>query len=170
MIYLENFFNDILDWMLNFNAFSSLFLEKKVIAFIIFNCLSISCIVDYLGTIFEIKKSYKATKIIAKKYKVWQRIWLIHYYENVYRKVDRLYFNFVYHFYHVYLIVMLLVIVCAFVSIVVPIFNQITFALICVNVILWFLTVIVYFLATKGSPLGGVEFRSEAKYRGKKNW
>lgn len=157
-------------YVIEFNAYNFMIGEKMLVVFVIINAFGLSSIISYLGYIYSIKKSYKATKIIAKKYKIWQRIWLVHYNENVYRKVDKSAFNFIYHVYHVHLITVIVTVFALLFSIKFNFFNEITCILFYLSMLLAMIENAVYIFATRTSPLGGAEFRSEAKYRGKKNW
>lgn len=170
MNYLEQFFNDIVNWMLNFDAFSFMISKKSIFAFLIFNCLGIFCVSDYLSYIYSSRiKKRNTTFDVVKKYNILQRILFVPHYKNISTKVNSRYFTLIYRFYHFYLLIIALSIVSTLLSIKIPVFNQVCFILLLTNVVIYFLSGVVYLAATKTSPYGGAEFRKKIFCR-RKNW
>ncbi len=167
---MGNILSYIYEYILNFNAWYILFTERLGLVYLILFIMSVWGMEDYLGTLYSVKKSEKAMKIIAKQYNIIQRFLLIHYYQNVYKKVDRLYFNFVYKAYIFNLCLFFICVLSVMLSLRFAVFNQISCIILIFHAVIMLLSIIIDFFATRCSPLGGREYRVEAKYRGKKNW
>ena len=165
---MEDFILKVFSFVTHFDGFEFMYQNNAYAMYILFFALSVSMIKDYLGSIYGIKKSEKKDKYIRKECNIFQRILLIHWYQNIYKKVDRFWFDIIYRCYLVnlalFVLVMLLCLLCHYFDFL----NMIAGIFYVVHCVYMAAVGIVYFLGTKHSPSGGVEFRCAKKYRGKK--
>ena len=165
---MKSVFLKIASFVTHFTGFK--FMYQSCIYGIYTFCFLLSgfMVMSYLGFIYGIKKSEKKDKYIRKEYNIFQRILLIHWYQNIYKKVDRFWFDIIYRCYLVnlalFVLVMLLCLLCHYFDFL----NMIAGILYVVHCVYMAAVGIVYFLGTKHSPTGGVELRCAKKYSGKK--
>ena len=159
---------EIASFVSHFDGFEFMYQSGMYVVHIFCVCFSSFLITLYLGFIYGIKKSEKKDKYIRKEYNIFQRILLIHWYQNIYKKVDRFWFDIIYRYYLVnlalFVLVMLLCLLCHYFDFL----NMIAGILYVVHCVYMAAVGIVYFLGTKHSPTGGVELRCAKKYSGKK--
>ena len=80
---MKSIFLKIASFVTHFDGFEFMYQNNAYAMYILFFVLSVSMIKDYLGAIYNIKKSQKKNKYIRKEYNIFQRILLIHWYQNI---------------------------------------------------------------------------------------
>lgn len=165
---MDALINKLIGFILEFDAWNYLYANRMILAYLIFFAFTVFYIDSYLSSIFYIKKSKKKVKYIKKDYNFLQRIFLVHYHKNVYEKVDRFWFDIAYRLYLVNLILFMFIIGLSLISYFFTILNTIVGGLYVIHHIFMILIVIGFFIGTKHSPMGGVEFRDAKRYRSKK--
>ena len=160
----------LISFIANFNAVEYFLVDRRnLVLYDIFSFYIGWEMIMYLGSIYDLKKSSKKKKYIAKEYPIYKRIFLIHWYENVYKKVDRFWFDLAYICFFVHLITFLIVTILPYLCKYYIDANLITAILYVVHVAYMLVILIVLILGSRFSPFGGVEFRDAKKYR-RKNW
>ncbi len=161
--------NSFAGFIADFDGWNYFYIERNILEYITFSLLAFFCMFLYLGSVYVTKKSKKKLKYISQSYTIFQKILLIHYSQNLYKKIDRFWFDIVHKFYLLHLIlfglVLLLTILCHYF----PAINLYTAIVFLIHCMLMALIIIAYFLGTKTSPTGGVRFRYPKKYD-RKNW
>ena len=165
MIYLER----IIFFVQSFDAWYFFYSTRSILFYLFGVFFCTYTIMDYLGSIFALKKSDKKIKYIRKEYNIFQRILLQHWYQNIYKKVDRFWFNLIYKWYLLHLALFLSVIVFSLLSHYWKVCNTVDGILFVVHCVFMCITIIIHFLNTKISPNGGRELRCMKKYQ-RKNW
>ena len=93
---MKDFILKVFSFVAHFDGFEFMYQNNVYAMYILFFALSVSAIKGYLSFIYGIKKSEKKDKYIRKEYNIFQRILLIHWYQNIYKKVDRFWFDIIY--------------------------------------------------------------------------
>ena len=93
---MDELFLKVASFVNSFDAWQFLYVKKMILVYLMAFGISGFWFVDYLGFIFYLKKSKKRLKYIRQDYNFFQKLLLIHWYQNVYEKVDRFWFEIVY--------------------------------------------------------------------------
>lgn len=153
----------------SFDAWQFLYVEKKILVYLMAFGISDFCIVGYLGYIFSVKKSKKKLRYIRENYNFLQKLLLIHWYQNVYEKVDRFWFEIVYRCYLIHLFLFASTLILSVLSHYTTTLNYIIGIVFVVHFGYMVVAFLIYsFIATKHSPTGGIMWRCSEKYQGKK--
>ena len=153
----------------SFDAWQFLYVKKKILVYLMAFGISDFCIVGYLGYIFSVKKSKKKLRYIRQNYNFLQKLLLIHWYQNVYEKVDRFWFEIVYRGYLIHLSLFASTLILSVLSHYIQTLNfaaGIVFVVHCGYMAA--VCFIYFFIATKYNPAGGIMLRCAEKYQGKK--
>ena len=166
---MKSIFLKIASFVTHFDGFE--FMYQSGIYGIYTFCFLLSgfMVMSYLGFIYNIKKSQKKNKYIRKEYNIFQRILLIHWYQNIYKKVDRFWFDIIYRCYlaslALFVLVMLLCLLCHYFDFL----NMIAGILAVFHFFFILVDLIAHLFGTKDSPRGGRMYRGAEKYQ-RKNW
>ena len=166
---MKDFILKVFSFVAHFDGFEFMYQNNVYAMYILFFALSVSAIKGYLSFIYGIKKSEKKDKYIRKEYNIFQRILLIHWYQNIYKKVDRFWFDIIYRCYLVnlalFVLVMLLCLLCHYFD-----FLNVIAGILAVFHFFFILVVLIaHLFGTKDSPRGGRIYRGSEKYQ-RKNW
>lgn len=151
---MKSIFLKIASFVTHFTGFE--FMYQSGIYGIYTFCFLLSgfMVMSYLGFIYGIKKSEKKDKYIRKEYNIFQRVLLWHWYQNIYKKVDRFWFNLIYRWYLLHLALFLSVIVFSLLSRYWKVCNTIDGILFVVHCVFICITIITHFLNTKIQMVG----------------
>ena len=154
----------------DFEAWNYFFIERENLwLYLLFVDAVAFFIYIYLGTIYDIKKSSIQKKYIRKEYPIYKWIFLIHWYENIYKKVDRFWFDIAYRGFFIHWGLFGLVMGLAFFSKYFPFPDSVVAVCYVCHLAYMLIATVAHFLGTTYSSSGPWEFRDEKKYR-KKNW
>ena len=166
---MDELFLKVASFVNSFDAWQFLYVEKMILVYLMALGISGFGIVDYLGFIFYLKKSKKRLKYIREEYNFFQKLLLIHWYQNVYEKVDRFWFEIVYRCYLIHLFLFVSILILSVLSHYIPSLNYATGIVFVVHCGYMAVVCFIYFfIATKYNPAGGVMLRCAEKYQGKK--
>lgn len=167
---METLLLKLFNFITEFDAYGYFFQTRYVLlsyfVFLIFAC---DCARDYMFAIFSIKKSDDKIKYIRKEYPFYQRFFLIHMYKNVYKKVDRFWFDVAYRSYLAHMLLFVVVILLSVFSRFFSAWNPVVGVLFVIHIVFIVVSIVTERLGILISSYPGIEYHDEDKYR-KKNW
>lgn len=162
---MEALLLEIISFIVDFDApeyFSQNSCLTQYFGFMIVACL---CSRSYMSAIYSVKKSDEKKKYIRKAYPIYQRIFLVHWYKNIYKKVDRFWFDIAYWGYLIHLLLFIVVMLLTFLSRYIPVCNFVTGIIYSLHIAFIVVTVVLDILAFKiFSSNPGKEYPDEKKY------
>ena len=136
----------LISFILNFDAWEYLYENRKIIGHGIYVAFSIGFILTSLSFFYCIKKSEKKMKYIRKEYNIFQCILLIHWSQNLYKKVDRFWFDILHRCYLIHIFLFLIILILPFFCRYLPVLNPVTGAIYAFHVGYTAFVLIFYFL------------------------
>ena len=167
---MEDLVLKLITFLTNFDAPVYFSQNRHLLQYFGFMILACLCARDYMSSIYDIKKSDEKKKYIRREYPMYQRIFLVHWYKNIYEKVDRFWFDVAYWGYLSHLLLFVVVIFLTFLSGFISGCNFLTGIIYSTHIVFIVVSVVLDILAFKiFSSNPGKEYPDEKKYR-KKNW
>ena len=167
---MEDLVLKIITFLSNFDASVYFSQDRRLLQYFGIMILACLCARDYMSSIYDLKKSDEKKKYIRKEYPIYQRIFLIHWYQNIYKKVDRFWFDVAFWGYLTHILLFIVVMVLTFLTRYVPSLHFVVGTIYGVHVVLIVVTILLDLLAFRVfSSNPGREYPDEKKYK-KKNW
>lgn len=167
---MEDLVLKLITFLTNFDAPVYFSQDRHLLQYFGFMILACLCSRDYMSSIYDLKKSDEKKKYIRKEYPMYQRILLIHWYQNIYKKVDRFWFDVAFWGYLSHILLFLIVMALTLSARYAPLLHVVAGTIYGVHVVLIVVTILLdllAFLVFSSNP--GREYPDEKKYK-KKNW